>query len=91
MNTYMTVSFSSLHPNPTSQTSTHPPSSPTTVPTQGVLNSVAAGVLVYVALVEMAAEEFQSASITTEFALKAKMYMALSLGTFTMAIIAIWA
>ena len=47
--------------------------------------------LVYVALVEMAAEEFQSASITTEFALKAKMYMALSLGTFTMAIIAIWA
>jgi hypothetical protein len=39
----------------------------------------------------MAAEEFQAASISAEFALKAKMYMALSLGTLTMAIIAIWA
>ena len=66
-------------------------SPPLFLSTLGVLNSVAAGVLVYVALVEMAAEEFQSASITTEIALKAKMYLSLSLGVLTMAILAIWA
>lgn len=57
----------------------------------GCLNSVAAGIMIYVALVEMAAEDFQQSSIASRIGLKAKMYTALVLGTLFMAVLAIWA
>jgi solute carrier family 39 (zinc transporter), member 1/2/3 len=59
--------------------------------TTGCLNSVSAGIMIYVALVEMAAEDFQQASIMTNVGLKMKMFSALMLGLLCMAILAIWA
>jgi solute carrier family 39 (zinc transporter), member 1/2/3 len=57
----------------------------------GCLNALAAGILIYVSLVEMAAEDFQAASIARKTALKAKMMFALMLGSLFMAILALWA
>lgn len=59
--------------------------------TTGCLNSLAGGIMIYVALVEMIAEDFQQAAIANNVGLKIKMFTALTLGTFSMAIIAIWA
>lgn len=59
--------------------------------TTGCLNSIAAGIMIYVALVEMIAEDFQQSSIASNFGLKTKMFTALALGTLAMAILAIWA
>jgi zinc transporter 1/2/3 len=57
----------------------------------GVLNSVAAGIMIYVALVEMIADDFQAAAIASNDNLKIKMFLALSTGTAFLAILAIWA
>jgi solute carrier family 39 (zinc transporter), member 1/2/3 len=57
----------------------------------GCLNALAAGILTYVALVEMIAEDFQAASIARNTVLKIKMFLALTLGTLFLAILAIWA
>lgn len=57
----------------------------------GCFNSLAAGILIYVALVEMVAEDFQTASIAKNYQLKIAMFLALMLGTFIMAVLAIWA
>ena len=57
----------------------------------GCLNSLAAGILIYVALVEMIAEDFQNASIAKNFTLKLQMYLSLTTGTLIMAVLAIWA
>ena len=59
--------------------------------TTGCLNSLAAGIMIYVALVEMVAEDFQQTSIATNMSLKIKMFIALMLGTLSMAVLAIWA
>ena len=59
--------------------------------TEGCLNSLAAGILIYVALVEMIAEDFQSAAITNNVSLKIKMYTALVMGNLFLAVLAIWA
>lgn len=59
--------------------------------TTGCLNSIAAGIMIYVALVEMVAEDFQQAAIASNVALKIKMFSALMLGTLFMAVLAIWA
>lgn len=59
--------------------------------TLGCLNSISGGIMIYVALVEMAAEDFQQASIALNTALKTKMFCALSLGVLCMAILALWA
>ena len=56
----------------------------------GILNSLCSGVLIYVSLVEMVAEDFQAAVIATRFGLKAKMLLSLMCGTLIMAILAIW-
>jgi hypothetical protein len=56
--------------------------------TSGILNSLAAGVMLYVALVEMMAEDFQTQSGRL---LKCSMGFAMMLGTAVMAILAIWA
>ena len=57
----------------------------------GCLNSLAAGILIYVALVEMIAEDFQKASIAKKFMLKFLMFLSLTIGTLIMALLAIWA
>ena len=59
--------------------------------TTGCLNSLAGGIMIYVALVEMIAEDFQQAAIANNIGLKIKMFTALSIGTLSMAIIALWA
>ena len=59
--------------------------------TTGCLNSLAAGIMIYVALVEMIAEDFQQASIATNYGVKTKMFTALLVGTLAMAILAYWA
>jgi hypothetical protein len=47
--------------------------------------------MIYVALVEMVAEDFQQAAIASRADLKVKMFAALMTGTSCMAVIAIWA
>jgi hypothetical protein len=47
--------------------------------------------MVYVALVELAAEDFQASKIADRFLLKSKMFVSLMLGAAGMAILAIWA
>lgn len=47
--------------------------------------------MIYVALVEMIAEDFQCAAIASNIPLKIKMFSALVLGTTCMAVLAIWA
>lgn len=59
--------------------------------TTGCLNSISGGIMIYVALVEMTAEDFQQASIMHNVGLKTKMFCALMLGTLCMAILAYWA
>lgn len=57
----------------------------------GSLNSIAAGILIYVAMVEMIAEDFQESKIATNIWLKVQMFVALMIGTLFMAVLAIWA
>ena len=47
--------------------------------------------LIYVALVEMIAEDFQAVEIATNYVLKMKMFLALAVGTAFLAFLAIWA
>jgi hypothetical protein len=47
--------------------------------------------MIYVALVEMVAEDFQQAAIATNINLKIKMFTALMTGTSLLAVLAIWA
>ena len=47
--------------------------------------------MIYVALVEMIAEDFQAAAIASNVILKVKMFSALLLGTAFLAVLAIWA
>ena len=57
----------------------------------GSLNAIAAGILIYVAMVEMIAEDFQVTEIASKIWLKVQMFVALMLGTLCMAVLAIWA
>jgi zinc transporter 1/2/3 len=57
----------------------------------GSLNSIAAGLMIYVALVQMIADDFKQSSIATNVNLKIKMFSALSFGTAIMAILGYWA
>lgn len=47
--------------------------------------------MIYVALVEMVAEDFQARAIVTNTFLKIKMFFALSVGLLCMAVLAIYA
>ena len=58
---------------------------------KGMVSSAAAGILLYVGLVEMLSEDFGNSSIAKNFGLKARMCAALILGTGSMAVLAIWA
>ena len=57
---------------------------------EGILKSIAAGNLVYIALVEMISEDFNS-PLAAKMSLRSAMLGALCAGDFVMAIIAIWA
>ena len=57
----------------------------------GILNALAAGILIYIALVEMVAEDFHSAAIANRGFLKFQMFVALMVGTMFLAVLAIWA
>ena len=59
--------------------------------TTGVLNSLAAGILIYVALVEMVAEDFQSTQLAKRPELKKVMISALIAGNVSMGVLAFWA
>ena len=59
--------------------------------TAGCLNSIAAGIVIYVALVEMVVDDFQAASIAGNISLKLKMFVALIIGNLAMAVLVIWA
>ena len=58
---------------------------------EGILNAVAAGNLIYIALVEMVSEDFRSPLATKSSAIRAAMFVALLAGDLCMAILAIWA
>ena len=47
--------------------------------------------MIYVALVEMIAEDFRAVEIASNYILKIKMFLALLLGTLFLAVIGIWA
>ena len=49
------------------------------------------GIMIYVALVEMIAEDFRAVEIASNYILKIKMFLALLLGTLFLAVIGIWA
>jgi zinc transporter 1/2/3 len=58
---------------------------------QGCFNAVAAGSLLYSALVEMIAEDFSATELNDLPVVKAWMYSALALGAGSMALLAIYA
>jgi len=58
---------------------------------QGILNAIAAGNLVYIALVEMVSEDFHAPLALKSFPQRSAMLTALCLGDLVMAILAVWA
>ncbi|KNA24061.1 hypothetical protein SOVF_019170, partial [Spinacia oleracea] len=66
-------------------------SSPTALIVQGLLNSVAAGILIYMALVDLLAQDFMSPKVQNNTKLFFGANLTLLLGAGFMAILAIWA
>jgi solute carrier family 39 (zinc transporter), member 1/2/3 len=58
---------------------------------EGVINSIAAGILIYVSMVEMMAEEFGNEIVRNNYLLKTQMIIGIALGIAGMAVLAIWA
>lgn len=58
---------------------------------QGILNAIAAGNLIYIALVEMVSEDFKSPLAAKSGNLRAAMIVALLAGDLCLAILAVWA
>jgi solute carrier family 39 (zinc transporter), member 1/2/3 len=58
---------------------------------EGVINSIAAGILIYVSMVEMMAEEFGNEVVRNNYLLKTKMIIGIGLGIAGMAVLAVWA
>ena len=58
---------------------------------EGYANAIAAGILVYVSMVEMLAEEFSHPVVKEDFLLKTKMILAMSAGLASMCVLAVWA
>ena len=65
--------------------------SPRALVIEGLLDSVSAGILIYMALVDLIAADFLSRSMSCNFRLQAASYTALFLGAATMSALAIWA
>lgn len=67
-------------------------SSPNALLTEGLLGSLSAGILVYMALVDLIAVDFfQNKAINSTPGLKKKCFVSLVLGSAAMSILAIWA
>lgn len=65
--------------------------SPTALVVQGLLEAAAAGILVYMALVDILAEDFMKTKVQSRGRLQLAMNVALLLGAGLMSMIAIWA
>lgn len=65
--------------------------SPTALIVEGVLNSASAGILVYMALVDILAADFMSAKIQSSVKLMLQVCVFLLLGSGLMSVLAIWA
>lgn len=71
---------------------TYDPESKTALVVQGVLNSISGGLLLYISLVQMIAEDFTRSDVSKagSWGLRLATYAALIFGAICMAIIAIW-
>jgi zinc transporter 1/2/3 len=58
---------------------------------RGILNAFATGNLVYVALVEMIAEDMNTVAVQSSWRLKIAMVVSLCVGAAALAVLAIWA
>jgi zinc transporter 1/2/3 len=65
--------------------------SPTALVVQGFLEAAAAGILVYMALVDILAEDFMSARVQSSARLQVALNTSLLLGAGLMSMLAIWA
>lgn len=59
--------------------------------TEGVLGAAAAGILIYMALVDLLAEDFMNARVQNNGKLQVTINVSLLLGTGLMSVLAIWA
>lgn len=64
--------------------------SPMALIVQGILNSTSAGILIYMALVDLLAADFINSSMLYSFWLQLGAYLTLLLGAFSMSLLAIW-
>ncbi|KAG8068344.1 hypothetical protein GUJ93_ZPchr0005g14847 [Zizania palustris] len=65
--------------------------SPTALVVQGLLESAAAGILIYMALVDILAEDFMKAKVQSRGRLQLAMNVSLLLGAALMSMLAVWA
>ncbi|XP_021768397.1 zinc transporter 1-like [Chenopodium quinoa] len=72
-------------------TNVYDDSSPTALVVQGLLNSVAGGILIYMALVDLLAQDFMNSKVQTNTRLFFGANVTLLLGAGIMALLAIWA
>lgn len=72
-------------------TNVYDESSPAALVVQGLLNSVAAGILIYMALVDLLAQDFMNSKVQTNTKLFFGANVTLLLGAGIMALLAIWA
>uniref|UniRef100_A0A1D1Y8E9 Zinc transporter 4, chloroplastic n=1 Tax=Anthurium amnicola TaxID=1678845 RepID=A0A1D1Y8E9_9ARAE len=67
------------------------PNSPRALVVEGVLDSVSAGILIYMALVDLIAADFLSRNMSCNTRLQVSSYLALFFGAFSMSLLALWA
>ncbi|KAF6148801.1 hypothetical protein GIB67_038134 [Kingdonia uniflora] len=75
----------------TGLSSLYNPDSPRALIIEGILDSISAGILVYMALVDLIAADFLSKRMICNFRLQVVSYFALFLGASLMSMLAIWA
>ncbi|XP_065858787.1 zinc transporter 1-like [Euphorbia lathyris] len=63
----------------------------TAIIVEGILSSVSAGILIYMALVDLLAQDFMNPIIQSNFRLQLSAYLSLLLGMASMSMLAIWA
>ncbi|OVA06881.1 Zinc/iron permease [Macleaya cordata] len=67
------------------------PNSPRALVVEGILDSISAGILVYMALVDLIAADFLGKRMRCNARLQVMSYLALFLGAGSMSLLAIWA
>ncbi|KDO80111.1 hypothetical protein CISIN_1g014759mg [Citrus sinensis] len=75
----------------TAAASVYNPNSPGALIVEGILDSMSAGILVYMALVDLIAADFLSKRMSCNFRLQVVSYLMLFLGAGLMSLLAIWA